>query len=70
MWFWRPFRKFNQFPSELLGTLKIYKIQQADLIEGGVSSQILIGPHNRLTGVGYWFLKLEKRLRKSDSKLR
>ena len=31
---------FNQFPSELINTIKIYKTQQADLIEGGVSGQI------------------------------
>ena len=31
---------FSQFPSELFTTLKIYKTQEASLIEGGVSGQI------------------------------
>lgn len=31
---------FNQFPSELVSGIKIYKSQQADLIEGGVAGTI------------------------------
>jgi iron complex outermembrane recepter protein len=31
---------FGQFPSELFNTIKIYKTQQADLIEGGVAGLI------------------------------
>ena len=31
---------FSQFPSELFSTIKVYKTQQASLIEGGVSGQI------------------------------
>lgn len=31
---------FSQFPSELFNTIKVYKTQQASLIEGGVSGQI------------------------------
>jgi iron complex outermembrane receptor protein len=31
---------FGQFPSELFNAIKIYKTQQADLIEGGVAGQI------------------------------
>lgn len=34
---------FNQFPSELVNEIKIYKTQQADLIEGGVAGTIEIG---------------------------
>lgn len=34
---------FNQFPSELVNNIKIYKTQQADLIEGGVAGTIDIG---------------------------
>ena len=33
---------FSQFPSELFNTIKIYKTQQASLIEGGVSGQIAL----------------------------
>jgi len=33
---------FSQFPSELFNTLKIYKTQEASLIEGGVSGQIAL----------------------------
>ncbi|MEM9593091.1 MAG: TonB-dependent receptor [Acidobacteriota bacterium] len=31
---------YSQFPSELFNTIKVYKTQQASLIEGGVSGQI------------------------------
>ncbi|WP_336973954.1 TonB-dependent receptor [Sphingobium aromaticiconvertens] len=31
---------FNQFPSELVNGIKIYKTQQADLVEGGVAGSI------------------------------
>nr|KIS34495.1 TonB-dependent receptor [Novosphingobium sp. P6W] len=31
---------FNQFPSELVNGIKIYKTQQADLVEGGVAGTI------------------------------
>ncbi|WP_324749777.1 TonB-dependent receptor [Sphingomonas sp. LY54] len=31
---------FNQFPSELINGIKIYKTQQADLVEGGVAGTI------------------------------
>jgi iron complex outermembrane recepter protein len=34
---------FNQFPSELINNIKIYKTQQADLVEGGVAGTIDIG---------------------------
>lgn len=34
---------FSQFPSELVNNIKVYKSQQADLIEGGVSGLIEIG---------------------------
>lgn len=34
---------FNQFPSELVNNIKIYKTQQADLVEGGVAGTIDIG---------------------------
>lgn len=34
---------FNQFPSELVNNIKIYKTQQASLIEGGVAGTIEIG---------------------------
>lgn len=34
---------FSQFPSELVNNIKIYKTQQADLIEGAVSGLIEIG---------------------------
>ncbi len=34
---------FNQFPSELVNSIKIYKTQQASLIEGGVAGTIEIG---------------------------
>jgi iron complex outermembrane receptor protein len=34
---------FNQFPSELINQIKIYKTQQADLIEGGVSGLVEMG---------------------------
>ncbi|WP_294029218.1 TonB-dependent receptor [Sphingopyxis sp.] len=34
---------FNQFPSELVNNIKIYKTQQADLVEGGVAGTIEIG---------------------------
>ncbi|MFC3785326.1 TonB-dependent receptor [Sphingopyxis italica] len=34
---------FNQFPSELVNNIKIYKSQQADLVEGGVAGTIEIG---------------------------
>ncbi|PKP92209.1 MAG: TonB-dependent receptor [Alphaproteobacteria bacterium HGW-Alphaproteobacteria-16] len=34
---------FNQFPSELVNNIKIYKSQQADLVEGGVAGSIDIG---------------------------
>lgn len=34
---------FNQFPSELVNNITIYKTQQADLIEGGVAGTINIG---------------------------
>ncbi|UUX98107.1 TonB-dependent receptor [Sphingomonas sp. J315] len=34
---------FNQFPSELVNNIKIYKSQQADLVEGGVAGTIDIG---------------------------
>lgn len=34
---------FNQFPSELVNTIKIYKTQQASLVEGGVAGTIEIG---------------------------
>lgn len=33
---------FSQFPSELFSAVKIYKTQQASLIEGGVSGQIAL----------------------------
>ncbi len=33
---------FSQFPSELFNTLKIYKTQEASLVEGGVSGQIAL----------------------------
>ena len=31
---------FSQFPSELFNTIRVYKTQQASLVEGGVSGQI------------------------------
>ncbi|MGV1681554.1 TonB-dependent receptor [Sphingopyxis sp. NJF-3] len=34
---------FNQFPSELVNEIKIYKTQQANLVEGGVAGTIEIG---------------------------
>jgi TonB-dependent receptor len=34
---------FNQFPSELVNKIKIYKTQQASLVEGGVAGTIEIG---------------------------
>ncbi|MEP9400535.1 TonB-dependent receptor [Sphingomonas sp. VNH70] len=34
---------FNQFPSELINSIKIYKSQQASLIEGGVAGTIELG---------------------------
>lgn len=34
---------FNQFPSELVDQIKIYKSQQANLVEGGVAGTIEIG---------------------------
>lgn len=34
---------FNQFPSELVNDIKIYKSQQANLVEGGVSGTIELG---------------------------
>ena len=34
---------FNQFPSELINEIKIYKTQQADLVEGGVAGTIELG---------------------------
>jgi TonB-dependent receptor len=34
---------FNQFPSELVNDIKIYKTQQASLVEGGVAGTIEIG---------------------------
>lgn len=34
---------FNQFPAELVNNIKIYKTQQADLVEGGVAGTIDIG---------------------------
>lgn len=34
---------FNQFPSELVNGIKIYKTQQADLVEGGVAGTIELG---------------------------
>ncbi len=34
---------FNQFPSELVNNIKIYKSQQANLVEGGVAGTIEIG---------------------------
>lgn len=34
---------FNQFPSELVNNIKIYKTQQANLVEGGVAGTIDIG---------------------------
>ena len=34
---------FNQFPSELINQIMIYKSQQADLIEGGVAGTIELG---------------------------
>ena len=34
---------FSMFPSELFNKLQVYKTQQASLIEGGVSGQILLG---------------------------
>lgn len=34
---------FNQFPAELINNIKIYKTQQADLVEGGVAGTIDIG---------------------------
>ncbi|UIJ44016.1 TonB-dependent receptor [Sphingomonas cannabina] len=34
---------FNQFPSELINGIKIYKSQQANLIEGGVAGTIELG---------------------------
>ncbi|PTQ08282.1 TonB-dependent receptor [Sphingomonas oleivorans] len=34
---------FNQFPSELINDIKIYKSQQADLVEGGVAGTIELG---------------------------
>ena len=33
---------FGQFPSELFNAIKIYKTQQADLIEGGVAGSIML----------------------------
>ncbi len=34
---------FSQFPSELIDQIKIYKTQQADLVEGGVAGLIELG---------------------------
>lgn len=34
---------FNQFPSELINQIKVYKTQQANLIEGGVSGLVELG---------------------------
>ncbi|AKM09436.1 TonB-dependent receptor [Croceicoccus naphthovorans] len=34
---------FSQFPSELVNNVKVYKTQQADLVEGGVAGLIEIG---------------------------
>ena len=34
---------FNQFPSELINQIKVYKTQQADLVEGGVSGLVELG---------------------------
>lgn len=34
---------FNQFPSELINEIMIYKSQQADLVEGGVAGTIELG---------------------------
>lgn len=34
---------FNQFPSELINQIMIYKSQQADLVEGGVAGTIELG---------------------------
>ncbi len=34
---------FNQFPSELINQIKIYKSQQASLVEGGVAGTIELG---------------------------
>jgi TonB-dependent receptor len=34
---------FNQFPSELINQIKIYKSQQANLVEGGVAGTIELG---------------------------
>jgi TonB-dependent receptor len=34
---------FNQFPSELINNIMIYKTQQADLIEGGVAGLVEMG---------------------------
>lgn len=34
---------FNQFPSELVNNIKIYKTQQASLVEGGVAGTVEIG---------------------------
>ncbi|URW74717.1 TonB-dependent receptor [Sphingomonas donggukensis] len=34
---------FNQFPSELINGIKIYKSQQANLVEGGVAGTIELG---------------------------
>ncbi len=34
---------FSMFPSELFNKIQVYKTQQASLIEGGVSGQILLG---------------------------
>ena len=34
---------FNQFPSELINRIMIYKSQQADLVEGGVAGTIELG---------------------------
>lgn len=34
---------YNQFPSELINKIAIYKTQQADLVEGGVAGTIEIG---------------------------
>lgn len=34
---------FNQFPSELMNQIKVYKTQQANLIEGGVSGLVDLG---------------------------
>lgn len=34
---------FNQFPSELINQIKVYKTQQANLVEGGVSGLVELG---------------------------